>query len=279
MSMLQLTALARRVACSNPEDSAEQREIRDRLKEILRSLDREKHEAACESLDGAVLLLDYTSKQGSIGGGEVLKIVERLVNSAHQSLGDEPVQATREPGRGIVLKGGNADAANVIGDMLLGEIMLKRGRILPDHVDQALRVCRSTGMLFGEALVKIGAATWQQVEESLKYQDSCRNLVQGISERRHPGSSGPIGERKITLKMQSKEETDEKGLRLMSDVLFGDVLVRNKIVTQEQLDHAIKTRRATGSRLGEELVNLGYCSWTDVDYALQLQGQMRRYAS
>ncbi len=279
MSFLQLSALARRVASSDPKSGDEQREIQERLTQVLDSIDRAQHPRACESIDGALFLLNYTVKMGEIGGPEVLSVIERLLNNAHELLVQDQSSAPKGPARHVVLKGGNADAADVVGDMLLGEIMLKKGMLLPDHVDQALQICRQSGVLFGEAIVRTGAATQAQVDEALKYQDSCRNLVQSISHTRPAASAGPVGG--VTLKMSDDKPEDEAplGLRLMSDVLFGEVLVRQGILSQEQLERALRSQRATGARLGEELVNLGYCSWTDVNYALDLQGQMKRNAS
>ncbi len=71
----------------------------------------------------------------------------------------------------------------------------------------------------------------------------------------------------------------EDGLKLMQDALLGEVMLRNRLITREQLEESLRHQRATGTRIGEALVDLKLCSWSDVEYALQLQTQMRRYAS
>jgi type IV pilus assembly protein PilB len=54
--------------------------------------------------------------------------------------------------------------------------------------------------------------------------------------------------------------------------LLGELLIENKLITQEQLDEALKIQRKDGDLLGAILVNLGYLD-DDIllDY-LKMQG-------
>jgi len=52
---------------------------------------------------------------------------------------------------------------------------------------------------------------------------------------------------------------------------LGDLLVREKVITQEQLDTALKSQKADGGRLGSVLVKLGYLSDEDVTNFLSRQ--------
>ncbi len=45
---------------------------------------------------------------------------------------------------------------------------------------------------------------------------------------------------------------------------IGDLLVKEKVITQEQLDQALKTQKESGSRLGSAMVKLGFVSEDDV---------------
>jgi len=162
-----------------------------------------------------------------------------------------------------------------VGDMLLGEILLKRHQVLPSHVDDAMRLQQQDRIQLGEALVRLGAATREQVSGALKYQDDCRRLVQSVGERPRPGG-GPTP--KLTLRMKGEQGCDP-GLQLLSEVLLGEVMVRNGIVTREELERGLKAMRATGLRLGEALVSARACTWQDVERGLELQARARRYAS
>jgi type IV pilus assembly protein PilB len=52
---------------------------------------------------------------------------------------------------------------------------------------------------------------------------------------------------------------------------LGDLLVREKVITPEQLDQALKSQKETGSRLGSALVKLGFLSDDDVTNFLSRQ--------
>jgi type IV pilus assembly protein PilB len=52
---------------------------------------------------------------------------------------------------------------------------------------------------------------------------------------------------------------------------LGDLLVREKVITQEQLDQALKSQKADGGRLGSVLVKLGFLSDEDVTNFLSRQ--------
>jgi type IV pilus assembly protein PilB len=54
--------------------------------------------------------------------------------------------------------------------------------------------------------------------------------------------------------------------------LLGELLIENRLITQEQLDEALKIQRKDGDLLGAILVNLGYLDdETLLDY-LKMQG-------
>ena len=49
---------------------------------------------------------------------------------------------------------------------------------------------------------------------------------------------------------------------------LGDLLVRDGLVTPEQLEEALKVQKKTGGRLGKVVIQLGYASEIDVTAAL-----------
>jgi type IV pilus assembly protein PilB len=55
---------------------------------------------------------------------------------------------------------------------------------------------------------------------------------------------------------------------------LGDLLVREGLITREQLDHALQDQRESGTRLGYNLVALGYVKETDLTRMLARQFRM-----
>ena len=72
-----------------------------------------------------------------------------------------------------------------ISDTLLGEILVGLGHIQPDNIEHALQAQRQSGLLFGQVLIQLGVATWEQVQAGLRYQDNCRHVAENTHARRH----------------------------------------------------------------------------------------------
>jgi hypothetical protein len=66
------------------------------------------------------------------------------------------------------------------------------------------------------------------------------------------------------------------GLRLIDQRRLGEILVSLSMLTQEQVERALRHQKVSGRRFGETLVELGFLSEAAVDTALRLQ--MRRAA-
>ena len=69
-----------------------------------------------------------------------------------------------------------------VGGKFLGEILLQLGYVKPEDIDRALLVQRATGIRMGEALVNIGATTYERIKTAL-----------GVQERLSKGIAGPPG--------------------------------------------------------------------------------------
>lgn len=50
--------------------------------------------------------------------------------------------------------------------------------------------------------------------------------------------------------------------------LLGELLVRERLITAEQLNAALTQQKARGGRLGDALISLGYMSAGDLDHIL-----------
>ncbi len=285
MPILELAALARRFACSNPHDAVEQRELLETLSAIRKGT---QDRAAEELLDGALLLTSYMTRLGHVGGQHVLGIIARLLEMANETVRgfEAPSTPQVEPPRmesaaalpGKAMTPGEAtDAAlQVVGNMLLGERLVERGVISREQVDEALRLQAQNGLRFGEILIQLGAATKEQVKEALLYQSSARQVVEDFGWRdEHPRerTKPPQGPRK--LQPLQKTPGSGEGLRLMSDLMLGEIMVRNGTITKEQLEEALRIQRAAGIRVGEALVRMKLVTKLQLECALQLQKKMR----
>jgi len=68
------------------------------------------------------------------------------------------------------------------------------------------------------------------------------------------------------------EPLDENGdLRLINDMLLGEIMIQLGTITREKIDAALKIQQATDMRVGEALVHLGAASWQEIDNGLKLQ--------
>ena len=52
---------------------------------------------------------------------------------------------------------------------------------------------------------------------------------------------------------------------------LGELLVRNKLITKEQLDKALQVQKNSGNKLGYDLVKLGFVSDEDIAQCLSKQ--------
>jgi hypothetical protein len=83
----------------------------------------------------------------------------------------DPVRIKPKETRGLGLK--------LMGEALLGEILIERGVITRRHLERALEVQKVTGMRIGEALVEMGAATSEAIEQALRAQGGGRSFTRG----------------------------------------------------------------------------------------------------
>ena len=61
------------------------------------------------------------------------------------------------------------------------------------------------------------------------------------------------------------------GLRLMDHRKIGEILVSLSMLTQDQVERALKHQKANGKRLGETLVELNYITKSAIESALRIQ--------
>jgi hypothetical protein len=307
MSCSKIQALAQRLKEADLANSQEQREIFEGIREIRSTFDGPLDPESQRSLEAASMLVAYLARMGNLAGEDVRSIAARLLETAYElesgagallsearraglappEHGTPPPAAapappgtprmhvlrSSQPPTSLTLQGeaprASAEgerrertATDALGDMMLGQILLRRGQILEEHIHQAAKVQRTTGLRIGDIFVKIGAATRAQVADALAYQAACRRTRESL-----PEPAQPVG----------KAEPRGTGLKLMGEVLLGEILVERGAITRRQLERALEVQRSTGLRIGEALVKSGATTQENIEHALRLQSQDRRF--
>lgn len=63
---------------------------------------------------------------------------------------------------------------------------------------------------------------------------------------------------------------------LIRDMLLGEVLVQLGVVTQEQVDEALRAQRSTDQRIGKVLVESGVATFKEIEAGVAIQDQLRQ---
>ena len=154
MSTAPITELAQRIATSNPKDI-------DQQERILRDLNLQKEEferegaglEATRYLGAAAMLTSYLTRMGQVGGDEVISVISRLVEIASRTLAWEERKG-EIVGEAQDLKSQEAgmESVHLIGDMMLGEVLVKLGHIDEEQIHAAFeRAARRPGSDSAEA--------------------------------------------------------------------------------------------------------------------------------
>ena len=177
-------------------------------------------------------------------------------------------------------KGSDGILTRLIGDLLLGEVMIRLHFVTPEQVERALRIQRASGVRFGEALVQSGAASWRQVEQALRYQVKHRSKPAGAmgAEIGTQDESLPKGIPLNSSTSRAALPPVVDHLDVLSGVLLGQILVQNGIVTMYELQLGLRYQKKHGGRIGEALIAVGVATQRDINFGLRVQARMRHSA-
>lgn len=117
---------------------------------------------------------------------------------------------------------------------LLGELLVRSGRVTGDQLDQAISEQRRTGEKLGEVFTRLGMLTEGQLSALLDFQIS-------------------------------QDAVNDSPLRL------GELLVATGQITREQLESALRRQAYSRSRLGEVLVEAGYVRPSRIRHGIRVQ--------
>jgi len=278
MSAKTIQELAERLNSAGLGNAQQQREIFERIRELRSAFDGPLDPESHRYLEAAGMLVAFLARMGELGGEEVRAIAVRLlrgacdIESAASTAPPAPIpaRAPAPPKAAPVTSPAEEpttarSATDVVSDMMLGQILLQRGQILDEHIQQALKVQRLTHLRMGDVLVKIGACTHAQVADALNHQASLRRVRDNLGE-----SAAPKIER---------VDTRGTGLKLVGEALLGEILIERNLITRRQLERALEVQKQTGARVGEALVKLGATTMEQIEAALRAQGKERRFAT
>ncbi len=282
MSASVIQQLAERLQGADPGNAHEQREIFERIRELRSAFDGPLDPESQRSLEAASMLVAYLARMGTLAGDDVRTIAVRLLRCAAEAEGaasgtppPAPVcPGPRPAGHKLSLPPPPAreapaesapTATDLVGDMMLGQILLQRGQILEDHIHQAVKAQRATSMRIGDVFVKIGACSRTQVADALSHQAALRRVRQNLGES--------------SVQKVQKLDTRGTGLKLVGEAMLGEILVERNVITRRQLERALEFQKQSGTRIGEALVKMGATTIEQIELAVRIQGRERRFGS
>lgn len=107
---------------------------------------------------------------------------------------------------------------------------------------------------------------------------SMSSELQAAAEESFAPRSTPLGSRDAVaggLPAARAAQDSGVGLRLMDQRKLGEILVSLSMLSQEQVERALKHQRSNGKRFGESLVELGYINKAALEATLRMQRKQK----
>jgi len=292
MARVDLSHLADQIASCDPQNALHRSGILSSLGTARQELRLRSGGELNGCLDAAAMLTAFLPNLRPADCGEALRIVARLVRLAESpGASDEawldvppPASRVEPPSRQEAPspapeqedgsdESGLSPALERVNDTLLGAVLIDLGVLSPKELEIALAIQAETGKRLGESMVAAGVASWEQVMSGLQEQRVRRTRSRAAQASRTPEELEP--ETSATAPGPYLKPSGG-GLRLVTDVMLGEILVGQGHLTQEELDRALRLQRATGTRLGETLVDMRRISRQQLEQALRLQAGRRK---
>ena len=174
-------------------------------------------------------------------------------------------------------------------DMLLGEMLVHFGVIEAAQLERALEDRRGSRRRIGEILVQQGATTAEEITRALAYQARLRaesNVAPATPARRteRRTAAPPLAPPRAPapppqVKPQPVPEPAAPRLRMARDLLLGEILVLQGVLSRPNLARALELQRRRGCLLGETLLGLELVTRRQLEAALTFQGRGRASVS
>lgn len=140
----------------------------------------------------------------------------------------------------------------------LGLMLIKKGMITSDQLDQALRIQNTSGMRLGEVLIDQGWISSRQLDRTLKKQTRYRYVAALTAILLGPiqpfmANANSVDQEAVNIEevVENRAQTEISGLRAMSDSDMGHVVAQGVSTNvQDILDSALDTSDNGESTLG-----------------------------
>lgn len=313
MSKPQLSEIARQLEQSDPDDREGLLEHLGSLRELADFV-RLKHVpdlTAC--LDASVKVLEVAASSSKrFDGSELRDIVCSILDAVRRGAAksrqaeSEDAQgsesdSTPQPDLEVVESADTSDAgapassndaetddspppleAEADGDgdsdgRLLGQLLIEMGHVKETEVADALAMHRDRGMPIGECLLLGGAITPDKLMRALRIQAQLRAEALDPEVEQAP-------RRKVSLPppgaMPSELHADKgkAAMRVTRDMFIGEVLLGSEVITEGELEEAMRIHHLEKIRVGEALLRLEAVTEEELDAALELQSRLRGIA-
>jgi hypothetical protein len=167
----------------------------------------------------------------------------------------------------------------------LGQILLRIGAVDPAALQAALDEQTKTGQLLGEILMAHGACTAEAVDWALSQQNLERRVGQVLLNRKLATpeqiehgfevlAAQPdrlLSEIMVELGYLTAEQLHMTLRFHLQELRLGQILVKQGVLSEEQLSFALSHQTVTGGLLGGSLLALGLCSNEHIARALAEQ--------
>lgn len=121
----------------------------------------------------------------------------------------------------------------------LGELLLQAGKITNQQLEASLRIQQKTGEKLGQIISRLGFVSKEQLNAILLFQRNQSTIPHGVN-----------------------------NLRL------GQLLVSKGLITNEQLESALKAQKISQKRIGDILIQYGYITHSTLSKFISLQNKL-----
>jgi hypothetical protein len=311
MSFPELTAFARHLSHTSPDDQDEHILNADRATELFEFVRKRDAPELAGCLEAAAKLVQMLAGPSTSElRSEILAIACQAVASVEGSIARHAVTETKNTPKPVTaVPDATVPAAapdnalmppklsrlktpdtlhpdlGTINDMVLGKMLIALQYASREHVAGALRMHRDKGLPVGECLLVLGVSA-DHLLETLKLQRDIRGTTGDGSQQHNSQIAQMVREEQAALAKQyrdapqllSQDKPVEAGQRVTEKMFLGEVLLGAGMITNEQLSAGMNVHHHDGIMIGQALIKIGAISAEELEHGLELHRSLRAAA-
>ncbi len=262
-----LSALADRISETPPEERATHLANLDLLRQLANFARSQVPPDVTSCLLAVVHVLEaLTGKTPGLDRVELHRLACELVRAVGDTLeGFEapPPEAAQAPAPSPC----EAQLGEVQSDPLLGQILIKLGRINEEQLEGALKFHREKGLPLGECLLVTGICPPEHVLDALKLQQKLREGPVYTPPTDAPAAGAAAG-----------EATGDAAILVRQEMFLGEVLLGVGMINNEQLERAMHLHHHDGVPVGDALSQIAGLTAEQIRHGLELKQQLEGLA-